>query len=49
MIAAHLAGLGWPAPVVIDSGNGAYLLYRIDLPNDDQATALVKAAPHRAR
>src|SRR5262249_10407498 len=25
---------GWPAPVSADSGNGAHLLYRIDLPND---------------
>jgi P4 family phage/plasmid primase-like protien len=27
---------GWPAPVVADSGNGYHLLYRIDLPADDQ-------------
>ena len=33
---------GWPMPLVIDSGNGHYLLFRIDLPNDDHATALVK-------
>ncbi|MEN6343078.1 MAG: hypothetical protein ABFC89_11040, partial [Methanospirillum sp.] len=38
-----LGAEGWPAPVVADSGNGAHLLYRIDLPNDDDATALVKA------
>ena len=25
----------WPAPVVADSGNGYHLLYRIDLPADD--------------
>ena len=25
----------WPSPVVIDSGNGTTLLYRIDLPADD--------------
>ena len=25
-----------------DSGNGAHLLYRIDLPNDDESTDLVK-------
>jgi hypothetical protein len=30
-----LAVLGWPAPVVGDSGNGWHLLYRIDLPADD--------------
>ena len=27
---------GWPVPVVADSGNGYHLLYRIDLPADDQ-------------
>ncbi|MEN6341750.1 MAG: hypothetical protein ABFC89_04235 [Methanospirillum sp.] len=37
-----LAAEGWPAPVVADSGNGGHLLYRVDLPNDDDATALVK-------
>ena len=26
---------GWPEPVRADSGNGAHLLYRIDLPTDD--------------
>lgn len=41
-IASHLAGLGWPAPVIADSGNGAHLLYRIDLPNDDHSRDLVK-------
>lgn len=30
-----LASMGWPQPVVVDSGNGCYLLYRIDLPGDD--------------
>ena len=38
-----LAGQGWPAPIVADSGNGAHLLYRVDLPNDAASTALVKA------
>jgi hypothetical protein len=33
---------GWPAPVLADSGNGAHLLYRIDLPNDDASRDLVK-------
>ncbi len=32
---------GWPAPIVIDSGNGWYLFYRIDLPNDKHARALL--------
>jgi hypothetical protein len=26
---------GWPYPIMMDSGNGYYLLYRIDLPADD--------------
>ena len=41
-IAAWLAELGFPAPLRADSGNGAHLLYRVDLPNDEAATALVK-------
>ncbi len=41
-VRGHLDGLGWPAPVLADSGNGAHLLYRVDLPNDGDATALVK-------
>jgi len=35
--------LGFPEPVAADSGNGAHLLCRIDLPNDDQATGLAQA------
>ena len=30
-----LGGRGWPAPVLLDSGNGFWLMYRIDLPTDD--------------
>jgi hypothetical protein len=37
-----LTAKGWPAPVVADSGNGAHLLYRIDLPNDDATRDLVR-------
>jgi hypothetical protein len=33
---------GWPAPVMADSGNGAHLLYRIDLPNNNKSRDLVK-------
>lgn len=43
---AALAGMGWPSPTVIDSGNGYHLRYRIDLPNDAAATALVRAVLH---
>ncbi|WFN34948.1 hypothetical protein L1S32_02175 [Methanogenium sp. S4BF] len=41
-VAAWLTGRGFPAPILADSGNGAHLLYRIDLPNDGEATRLVK-------
>jgi len=35
----YLAGHGWPAPVLVDSGNGQAMLYATDLPNDKQVTA----------
>ncbi len=38
----YLASLGWPAPIIGDSGNGYHLFYRIDLPNDVAATKLVR-------
>lgn len=34
-IRAALSARGWPDPVQADSGNGAHLLYRVDLPADD--------------
>ncbi|HBJ33637.1 MAG TPA: hypothetical protein DDZ51_02520, partial [Planctomycetaceae bacterium] len=34
---------GWPEPLQCMSGNGRYLLWRIDLPNDDASRDLVKA------
>ena len=42
-VAQWITGLGFPDPIRADSGNGAHLLYRIDLPNDDAATALIKS------
>jgi hypothetical protein len=33
---------GWPEPVYADSGNGAHVLYPIDLPNDGESAALVQ-------
>ncbi len=39
---AWLAAQGWPEPAFADSGNGAHLIYTIDLPNDAESTALVK-------
>jgi hypothetical protein len=34
-VATYLESLGWPNPIIADSGNGWHLLYRIDLPADD--------------
>lgn len=34
-VRAHLRELGWPEPILADSGNGFHLLYRIELPVDD--------------
>ena len=41
-VAAYLSEQGFPEPLRADSGNGAHLLYRIDLPNDEPSAALVK-------
>jgi P4 family phage/plasmid primase-like protien len=41
-VIAWLTSQGWPQPLLADSGNGIHILYRIDLPNDGPATALVK-------
>ena len=41
-LTAFLAAAGWPEPVTCMSGNGCYALFRIELPNDAGATALVK-------
>lgn len=34
-IRAYLRSQGWPEPLLADSGNGAHLLYRVELPVDD--------------
>jgi hypothetical protein len=39
-----LTDRGWSEPTVADSGNGAHLLYPIDLPNNDESTMLIKQA-----
>ncbi len=39
---AWLGSEGWPAPIVVDSGNGYHLYYAIDLPNDAHSKALLK-------
>ncbi len=42
-VAAYLKSQSWPDPIVAMSGNGCYVLYRIDLPNTEDSTALVKS------
>lgn len=37
-----LRGQGWPYPQTADSGNGCYLLYLVELPNDTNTTELLK-------
>jgi P4 family phage/plasmid primase-like protien len=37
----YLKSMGWPEPILADSGNGAHLLYAIDLPNNESATESV--------
>jgi P4 family phage/plasmid primase-like protien len=37
-----LSDLGWPEPILADSGNGAHLGYRVDLPNDEASRDLTK-------
>lgn len=41
-VAAQLAAEGWPAPLVGDSGNGAHLIYAVELDNTPEATELAK-------
>lgn len=45
-VAAWLGGRGWPQPATGLSANGGHLLYRLDLPNDDEATALLSKVLH---
>lgn len=42
MIKSLLSERGFAEPIVADSGNGAHLLYNIDLPNDNESTEIVK-------
>jgi P4 family phage/plasmid primase-like protien len=37
-----LLEMGWGEAIRADSGNGAHLLYRIDLPNDAESASLIK-------
>ncbi len=42
-ILEYLSDRGWPSPVMVDSGNGWHLYYRIDLPNDEPSRELVSS------
>ena len=39
-----LGSRGWPDPIYTDSGNGAHLLYPVELPNDQEITAAMMNA-----
>lgn len=39
-----LDAIGWPSPIVVDSGSGWHLHYLIDLPNTDHSRAIVGRA-----
>ncbi len=41
-IMRHFSSVGWPTPLLVDSGNGWHLLYRIDMDNDNHAKAVLK-------
>jgi len=43
-VAAFLASRAFPAPILANSGNGWHLHYRIDVPNNDEATETIKNA-----
>ena len=38
----YLLSCGWPPMILADSGNGWHLLIRVDLPNDNEATNVIK-------
>ena len=42
----ELTAMGWPVPMVLDSGNGYHLRYQISLPNDAASHELVRSALH---
>jgi P4 family phage/plasmid primase-like protien len=43
---AELSALGWPAPTIIDSGNGYHFRYRVNLPNNAESDALIYGLLH---
>lgn len=43
-IQAFLAERDWPEAILADSGNGFHLLYRVNLPNDEESGRLIRDA-----
>ncbi len=43
----HLENEGWPDPVIVDSGNGVQLLYRVDMPANAPARIIARNALQR--
>ncbi len=43
-VAAFLASRAFPAPILASSGNGWHLHYRIDVPNNEEATETIRNA-----
>jgi hypothetical protein len=37
-VEVYLTSIGWPQPLICDSGNGAHLVYKVDLPNNQEAS-----------
>lgn len=37
IVVEWLTSLGWPEPIMADSGNGVHVMYKADQPNDDAA------------
>jgi len=42
-VRSYLETKDWPDPVVVDSGNGYHLYYRVDAPNTEENTLIVEA------
>lgn len=40
---AYMAGMGFTDPMIVDSGNGYHLKYKIDFPNTDEAQGMLEA------
>lgn len=41
-VRGELVAQGWPGPIFSDSGNGAHMLYPVELSNDPEAADLIK-------